>query len=126
MLPRNHRVTDPADFRAVMRAGRGAGRAHVVVHMLVPRTDQDTTRDPRVGFVVSKKVGNSVLRHRTVRRLRHVMAPRLDSLPAGTRLVVRAREGAAASSSAELAGEIDSALRKLLAPRAAAGSGAWR
>lgn len=126
MLPRNHRVTDPADFRAVMRAGRQAGRAHVVVHMLVPRTDQETTRDPRVGFVVSKKVGNSVLRHRTVRRLRHLMAGRLESLPAGARVVVRARPGAAAAGSAELGSELDSALRKLLAPRTAAGSGGGR
>jgi ribonuclease P protein component len=122
VLPRNHRVTAPSDFRAVMRAGRRAGRTHVVVHVLVPRTDQESTRDPRVGFVVSKKVGNSVLRHRTVRRLRHVMAARLASLPGGSSVVVRAREGAADVESARLAAEIDSALAQLLAPRTAAGS----
>jgi ribonuclease P protein component len=67
----------------------------------------------KVGFVVSKAVGNSVVRHRVSRKLRHVVRDRLDALPAGTSLVVRALPAAAEASSAELADDLDSALRRL-------------
>jgi ribonuclease P protein component len=76
----------------------------------------------RVGFVVSKAVGNSVVRHRVSRRLRHLMRDRLGTLPAGCSLVVRALPAAAAASSAELGVDIDAALRRLSPDAAARGS----
>jgi ribonuclease P protein component len=60
--------------------------------------------------VVSKAVGGSVVRHRVSRRLRHLLAPRLRTLPAGSLLVIRALPPAAAASSAELAEDLDSGL----------------
>lgn len=69
---------------------------------------------PRVGFVVSKAVGGSVVRHRVARRLRHVLRDRLDQLPPGTRLVVRALPKAAVADSAQLGADVDRALRALL------------
>ncbi|GAA1030293.1 hypothetical protein GCM10009565_65280 [Amycolatopsis albidoflavus] len=74
----------------------------------------------RAGFVVSKAVGNSVVRHRVTRRLRHLVSARLGTLPAGTSLVVRALPPAASASSAELGSDLDAALRRLgLAPSGA-------
>ncbi len=67
----------------------------------------------RAGLVVSKAVGNAVVRHRVSRRLRAQLAPRLAALPAGTDLVLRAAPRAATSSSAELGAAIDAALRRL-------------
>jgi ribonuclease P protein component len=67
-----------------------------------------------VGFVVSKTVGNSVVRHRVSRRLRHVVRSALADLPPGTLVVVRALAPAADASSAELAADFSSALRKVL------------
>lgn len=72
---------------------------------------------PRAGFVVSKAVGNSVVRHRVTRRLRHVVAPRLAALPAGAMVVVRALPPAGGASSATFAAEVDSALAKLTGAR---------
>jgi ribonuclease P protein component len=63
---------------------------------------------------VSKAVGNSVVRHRVSRKLRHVVRDRLDRLPEGTSLVVRALPAAADASSADLANDFDAALRRLL------------
>jgi ribonuclease P protein component len=68
-----------------------------------------------VGFVVSKAVGGSVVRHRVARRLRHLLRDRLDQFPAGTRLVVRALPRSATASSARLAADLDRALRMLFA-----------
>jgi ribonuclease P protein component len=67
----------------------------------------------RVGFVVSKAVGNSVVRHRVSRRLRHLMADRIGTLPTSYTLVVRALPSSAGASSSELGADLDGALRRL-------------
>ncbi|AOS66198.1 ribonuclease P protein component [Actinoalloteichus hymeniacidonis] len=67
----------------------------------------------RVGFVVSKAVGDSVVRHRVSRRLRHVLRARLGALPPGTDVVVRALPPAASSTSDQLASDVDRAFRRL-------------
>ncbi|WP_261624908.1 ribonuclease P protein component [Nesterenkonia marinintestina] len=78
MLPREHRIIRGADFRAVMRRGARAGADTLVVSVrLAPRTEQDSAAW-RCGFIVSKAVGNSVVRHRTQRRLRHLVRDLLD------------------------------------------------
>jgi ribonuclease P protein component len=63
---------------------------------------------------VSKAVGGSVVRHAVSRRLRHVVASRLEQLPAGSRLVVRALPPAATATSAALAADLDVALERAL------------
>jgi ribonuclease P protein component len=68
----------------------------------------------RAGLVVNKAVGGSVVRHRVSRRLRHLLAPRLGELPAGTMLVVRALPPAADATSAELGDDLDAGLRGVL------------
>lgn len=92
----------------MMRGGVRAGRRRLVLHALVGSCE--TTK---AGFVVSKAVGNSVVRHRVTRRLRHLVRPRLGTLPAGTALVVRALPAAADATSAQLAADLDAALRRL-------------
>jgi ribonuclease P protein component len=96
------------DFTAAMRGGRRAGRRTLVVHLGRARTEAPT----RVGFVVSKAVGNAVVRNRVKRQLRHIAAARLDRLPAGSSVVVRANPAAAGST--DLAADYDSALASLL------------
>jgi ribonuclease P protein component len=49
---------------------------------------------PRIGLVVSKAVGNSVIRHRAARRIRGAVTPLVATLPPGTLVVVRALPGA--------------------------------
>lgn len=115
MLPATARLTRSADFRLVTRQGRRAGGPRIVVHALTrdPRAEVRTMPGPRVGFVVSKAVGNSVVRHRVARRLRHVVRDRLGTLPAGSALIVRALPPAAGASSAEFRQDFDGALRRL-------------
>jgi ribonuclease P protein component len=66
-----------------------------------------------VGFVVSKAVGNSVVRHRVTRRLRALMAQRVADLPDGADVVVRAQPAAATVRFEELAAELDRGLRRV-------------
>lgn len=116
MLPAAARLTDSADFRLVTKTGRRVGRPRLVVHAVPARTgpkNEADPRSPRVGFVVSKAVGNAVVRHRVARRLRHVVRDRLGTLPLGSALVVRALPRAAEATSAELGQDFDAAIRRL-------------
>jgi ribonuclease P protein component len=117
VLPASARLTGSDDFRLVTRKGRRAGRPRLVVHAItaeeIARLGVTTSGDTRVGFVVSKAVGNSVVRHRVTRRLRHLFRDRLGTVAPGCSLVVRALPPAAGAASAELGDDIDSALRKL-------------
>ena len=72
------------------------------------------TRRPhgRVGFTVSKKVGNAVVRNRVKRRLRDLLRHRRESF-ADRDLVVVAREKAAHLSLEALGRALDEALARL-------------
>ena len=95
------------EFRAVTRGGVRSARSHVVVHLdLLTQGDEA----PRVGFVVSKKIGNAVVRNRVTRRLREIVRPRLAALPPGAAIVVRALPGIDDQPFSELEHDVDSAL----------------
>ncbi len=119
MLPRPRRVNRPADFRRVLRRGRKCGRRRLVVHAHLPTTPDGgpgtaaTPPPARAGLVVGRGVGPAVVRHRVSRRLRHLLASRLDLLPPGTDLVIRAQAPATDATSSELADDLDAALRRL-------------
>ncbi len=68
----------------------------------------------RAGFVVSKAIGNAVVRNKVQRRLRHLVRDRLDRLPAGSLVVVRALPGAGDAEYDALARDLDAALQRLL------------
>lgn len=130
VLPTEHRLRRPADFTEVVRRGRRASAALLTVHLLQADADEQAAGSGcRAGLVVSKAVGNSVVRHRTARRLRHLLRAQIlgpaSPIPAGSRLVVRASPRAGVATSAELASDLDAALQRVLAGRpSAARSGA--
>jgi len=113
VLPVASRLTHRDEFASTIRRGRRAGRSRLVVHLNSDAREPDGS-PPRAGFVVSKAVGNAVVRHRVARRLRHVVGPRLATLPPGSLLVVRALPPAATASSAELGADLDAGLRSAL------------
>jgi ribonuclease P protein component len=79
----------------------------LVVHLWV---DADAEEAPvRVGFTVSKAVGNAATRNRVKRRLRHLTREHLQSLeelPGRAALVVRALPAAADASYAALGADL--------------------
>lgn len=107
MLPAAHRMRRSRDIDLAVRRGARTGRPTLVVHLLLSAGTDPAT----VGFAVSRAVGPAVVRNRVKRRLRHLVAARLGTLPPGARLVVRALPPAATASSAELAADLDAALR---------------
>ncbi|ALC07156.1 Ribonuclease P protein component [Corynebacterium deserti GIMN1.010] len=125
MLPAQHKLNSSMQFRMVMRKGRRAGTKTVVVHLWDSAGSMDGTENqgnvasfggPRFGLVVSKAVGNAVIRHRTSRRLRHIcaniIAQQPELLSPTHHVVIRALAGAGEASSAELARDIAYGLDK--------------
>jgi ribonuclease P protein component len=118
MLAAAQRIRRSTDFADTIRTGRRAGRGALVVHLTVPQTSAqepayaagEHSPPARAGFVVSKAVGNAVLRNRVRRRLRHLVRDRLAGLPAGSDVIVRALPGAAERSYGQLGADLDGAL----------------
>ena len=101
-----------ADFRHTIRRGSKGTQPTLVAHVL-PRSSIPGTGGPTsVGFVVSKAVGSAVDRNRVKRQLRHLMRERVDQLPQGTKVVVRALPSSVRSPSSTLANDLDVALAK--------------
>jgi len=111
LLPAAARIRRREDFSAAIRRGSRAGRALLTGHLLV-RADEPAP--PRAGFVVSRAVGGAVARNKVRRRLRELVRRRMDSLPAGSLLVVRANPRAATARQSDLAAELDLVIDTLL------------
>ena len=112
MLPRAHRLTSQRGFALAVRRGQRLPARTLVVHLWQPDSSVAVDGVPQVGFVVSKAIGTAVDRNRVKRRLRALMAQRLDRLPAGSVVAVRALPAAAAASSAALSRDLDRALAR--------------
>lgn len=128
MLPADARIRRSRDFSSTLKRGRRAARGGVVVHWASAprRREGDETATPpsttpsdaeisdtaRAGFVVSKAVGNAVVRNKVKRRLRHAVAEQMRSWPAGTDVVVRATPKAAARDFAELSRDLAEAVAR--------------
>jgi ribonuclease P protein component len=115
MLAAAQRLRRSNDFAAAVRGGRRAGRGTLVVHLLLDEPAQASTA--RAGFVVSKAVGNAVVRNKVRRRLRHLVRPLLADLPASASLVVRALPRAASASFTEIGADLEAALAAARSPR---------
>ena len=138
MLPAANRLRRSSDFAAAMRGGRRVGRATLVVHLASDIAKQPGSPLPgclpsaetggvatsvsesaqvRAGFVVSKAVGNAVMRNRVKRRLRHLVAAHLTEVPPGSTLVVRALPAAADAAYQTLEQDLIAALAAARKPR---------
>jgi ribonuclease P protein component len=112
VLPAPARLRQRAEFTATVQRGRRGRSSLLSVHL-----DRAPVAAPsRAGFIVSRAVGGAVVRNQVARRLRHLIAPRLDQLPSSSRVVVRAFPTAATATSAQLAAALDQALAQAQRP----------
>lgn len=85
-------MRESRDFAATIHKGIKVRTPTLTVYIRVLPTDEAGLC--KVGFVVSKRIGNSVIRHRVVRQLRHI-AREVLPLDQGCTVVVRAHPKAA-------------------------------
>ncbi|HUZ31899.1 MAG TPA: ribonuclease P protein component [Xanthobacteraceae bacterium] len=100
------------DFRAAAKGVRASGRAFVL--QALRRAE---TGGPRVGFTVSRQVGNAVERNRVRRRLREMVhisgAAGAGRLCPGHDYVLIGRRAALAVPFSEMMQELDAALTRI-------------
>ncbi|WP_026918083.1 ribonuclease P protein component [Gordonia shandongensis] len=124
------RISRKSDFTRTLSRGVRVSARDLSVHVarVPPRWPDDSavrpdvamTGGPWLGLIISKRVGNAVVRHRTARRLRHAFAATApDLLGAETFVVIRAHPGVVERSSTELADTLREAFghRKVAASR---------
>lgn len=78
-----------ADFQKVYREGSSFANRYLVLYVLENQTGRN-----RLGISVSKKVGNSVVRHRITRLIRESYRLQEDMFNSGLDMVVIARKSA--------------------------------
>lgn len=101
------RLGKRADFLAVRRGDKRRGRL-----FLLEVLDRGDQAGPRVGYTVTKKVGNAVVRNRIRRRLREAVRlhAAADMAP-GNDYVIVGREELIAAPFAEIAAELSRRIR---------------
>ncbi len=99
------RLTDRRDFVRVQSEGRRFRSGHIAV-LVLPTPDAPPGCPPRVGFTVSRKVGNAVVRNRVRRRLRELARLHSPCLSPSFDYVVIAYPAAAAADFARLRDEL--------------------
>jgi ribonuclease P protein component len=105
-------LTKRSDFLAANRGKRAPMPGFVL--LVRPRDDDDPTM--RVGFTVTKKIGNAVVRNRMKRRFRALARENLpDYGIAGADHVLIGRAGGIERDYASLAADLKRALRKVAA-----------
>ena len=108
MLTRAHRLTSTLDYSRVVRHGARFSSSTVVVHWV----DSDRV-GARVGFVVSKGVGNAPQRNLIKRRLRSLARENLGQVSGD--LVIRALPAAAKVGFEQLRNDLERCLAKVSA-----------
>jgi len=107
------RLKRRAEFLRTAAKGRKAAMPGLVVQVL-PRED---TKPARLGFTVTKKVGNAVVRNRTRRRMREAARLLLREQPAiGVDVVLIGREATRIRPFPHLIEDLRRALAKLGVP----------
>ena len=84
MLPSEERLRENRDFRLIYARGRSHADSLAVIYVLRRNGDYaNAAPGRRIGFVVSKKLGDAVVRNRIKRRLREAVRLRLPDLREG-------------------------------------------
>ncbi|MEO8907171.1 MAG: ribonuclease P protein component [Microbacteriaceae bacterium] len=109
MLARGNRITQGADYRAVVRRGAKCTSPHLVAY--VRRAADSST--VRFGFIVGKTVGIANRRNLVRRRLKALSLQLLPTVTPGTDVVIRALPGAAEVSWTTLQEELFRAVGKV-------------
>jgi ribonuclease P protein component len=109
MAPAPQRLKRRAEFLRVAAKGRKVAVHGLVLQMLA----RDDAGPVRVGFTVTKKVGNAVIRNRTRRRLKEAARLLLrDCPPQGVDLVLIGRDATRGRPFATLIDDLRRAMSK--------------
>lgn len=85
------------DFKEIYRTGKSYANKYLIMYV-----NKNNTSSNRIGISVSKKVGNSVIRHRITRLIRESYRLSEDNFMNGFDIIVVARAGAKGKDYSEI------------------------
>ena len=106
MLAKTAPISNSADFAKATKSGLRSTTNTLVGYLHLSNSGEPAC----CGLIINKSVGNSVVRHNVARKIRHLVAANLTSLPAGSLFVIRALP---ASNAADLKSEATELISKL-------------
>ena len=107
MLKKKYRLTKRKQFNYIYRKGRSS---HGELLTLV--FSYCKMKNIKVGFSASKKVGNSVKRHRALRLMREAVKPFLDKMTPNHNYIFIAKEGLTDKHLTEIAKCVEKVLQR--------------
>ena len=82
------------DFRTVYKKGKSFANKYLVMYVMANNIEKNNRNINRLGISISKKVGNSVVRHHFCRLVRESYRLHEEMFNSGLDIVVVARTGA--------------------------------
>ena len=82
------------DFRTVYKKGKSFANKYLVMYVMANNLEKNNQSINRLGISISKKVGNSVVRHHFCRLVRESYRLHEEMFNSGLDIVVVARTGA--------------------------------
>ncbi|MGR4010111.1 ribonuclease P protein component [Leucobacter sp. 1207-22] len=118
MPSRQHRITRGDEYRQTVRSGRRVGGAlcitHAVCHSQGADLEPENSTPARFGYIVSKAVGNSVMRNRIRRRMKTISERLIHAGLSDVDIVFRALPASAEASFEELEEELRRGVQKAM------------
>lgn len=107
MLAKKYRLRRKSEFAYIYRKGKAFHTKYLTM-IIVPTKSKIS----KIGFSVSNKVGNSIIRHKVKRRLSEIVRKRISKLPIKNYIFVAKNESSSLSF-VELEKEVDILLTKV-------------
>ena len=111
-MNRDYSLKRHKEFRYTYRVGRSQSGSLITV--VYARSRSETVR---IGFSVSKRVGNAVQRNRAKRRMRAALTPLLPRIPGGYNVIFVAKPDVLSAEFTALSAQMETLLRR---------AGLWR
>ena len=107
MLKKPYRLKKRKTFNYIYRKGRSTGNSELTLVYCFARG-----RNVKIGFSVSKKIGNSPQRHRATRVMREAIKPLIESMAVNHYYIFVAKEGMHLKKSTQIQGSMEQVLKK--------------
>ena len=107
MLNRLNRLKKRYQFNYVYKSGEFYSQEHICLHAVSSKT-----KNIKVGFAVTKKVGHAVVRNRVRRQLREILQKQIPSLKQNYNIIVVAKENITQTNFQTLSNEMEKLLKK--------------
>ena len=107
MLPKDYRLKKRKSFNYIHRKGKRVEGEHLTLVFVFARM-----KNIKIGFSVSKKVGNSVTRHKAIRKMRAATKPLIPNIAPNHSIIIVAKEGIEKLHVNEITAVIENMIRK--------------